>query len=388
MLDALNRRQFGTGLLATAAGGALLPGQLAAQAYNGPNVIVVRFGGGVRRRETIDPEHTYAPYLRHELAKRGTLFSNMRISSQEGIVTSHAQGTLYILTGRYDRYKDLENKFLSERFEPMAPTLFEYLRKAYNVPSHQTLIVNGEDRANEDFLTFSTNHSYGVNFRSSVLSLHWYKTYAMRQKLGQGGLAADARQKLEAELAKLEARNYRGDAVAQQVKELEAFWADWRAHYGDTGLVNARGDRLLTQLTVRALKTLRPRLMMVNYQDPDYVHWGNLSHYTRAISIIDEGLRQLVDTVEADPFYRGNTIFVIVPDCGRDSNPLMQVACQHHFNSKSAHEIWALMMGPGIQRGAVVDKPVNQIGIAATIGQFMGFRAELAEGGVLEDAFI
>jgi hypothetical protein len=36
----------------------------------------------------------------------------------------------------------------------------------------------------------------------------------------------------------------------------------------------------------------------------------------------------------------------------------------------------------------VVDKPVNQIGIAATIAQFMGFKAELAEGGVLEDAFI
>ena len=26
---------------------------------------------------------------------------------------------------------------------------------------------------------------------------------------------------------------------------------------------------------------------MVNYQDPDYVHWGNPSHYTRAIAVID-----------------------------------------------------------------------------------------------------
>ena len=389
MTVALNRRQFGTGLLAATAGGTLAPGRLLGQAnYNGPNVIILRFGGGVRRRETIDLEHTYAPFLRHELAKRGTLFTDMRISAQKDVVTSHAQGTLYILTGRYDKYSDIENKFLSERFEPKAPTLFEYLRKAYNVPSHQTLIVNGEDRESEDFLTFSTNHFYGVNYRSSVLSLHWFKTYVMRAQLHGGDLSDEARLAVETKLAELEARNYRGDAVAQQVKELEAFWADWRAHYGDSGRVNARGDRLLTQLTVRALKSLRPRLMMVNYQDPDYVHWGNMSHYTRAISIIDEGLRQLVDTVEADPFYRGNTIFVIVPDCGRDNNPLMQVSCQHHFNSRSAHEIWALMMGPGIQRGAIVDKPVNQISLAATIGQFMGFKAEVAEGGVLEDAFI
>lgn len=384
-----NRRQFGTGLLATAAGSSMLPAKLAAKRkYSGPNVIIVRFGGGVRRRETIDREHTYAPYLRHELARRGTLFTDMRISSQEGVITSHAQGTLYILTGRYDRYKDIENRFLSERFEPKAPTLFEYLRKAYNVPSHQTLIVNGEDRANEDFLTFSKNHFYGVNYRSSVLSLHWFKTYMMRTQLQHGDLLPDVRKALETELTKLDARNYRGDVVAQQVRELEAFWARWRAHYGDSGRVHARGGRLLTQMTIRALGELRPRLVMVNYQDPDYVHWGNMSHYTRAISIIDEGLRQLVDTVEADPFYRGNTIFVIVPDCGRDNNPLMQVSCQHHFNSRSAHEIWALMVGPGIQRGVVVDKPVNQIGIASTVGQLMGFKAKFAEGEVLEDAFI
>jgi hypothetical protein len=37
-------------------------------AYPGPNVILVRFGGGVRRAETIEEAGTYAPYLRHVLA--------------------------------------------------------------------------------------------------------------------------------------------------------------------------------------------------------------------------------------------------------------------------------------------------------------------------------
>ena len=44
--------------------------------------------------------------------------------------------------------------------------------------------------------------------------------------------------------------------------------------------------------------------MMVNYQDPDYVHWGNASHYTRAVQIIDDGLQRLVAAVDADPFYQ------------------------------------------------------------------------------------
>ena len=150
--------------------------------------------------------------------------------------------------------------------------------------------------------------------------------------------------------------------------------------------MNPRGDRLLTELTVRAIKELRPRLIMVNYQDCDYVHWGNMSHYTRAVSIMDEGLRQIVQTVEADAEFRDNTVFVVLPDCGRDSNPFADVPCQHHFGSRSAHEIFALFVGPGVKRGAVVDKRVDQSQVAATIGQLMGFKAECGEQRVLEEA--
>src|SRR5437870_3598273 len=83
--------------------------------YKGPNVIVVRFGGGVRRQETIlDPERTYCPFIYHELYRRqgGLLFPNMEIGHLEQAVTSHGQGTLYILTGKYEKYEDVEHRFL------------------------------------------------------------------------------------------------------------------------------------------------------------------------------------------------------------------------------------------------------------------------------------
>ena len=128
--------------------------------------------------------------------------------------------------------------------------------------------------------------------------------------------------------------------------------------------------------------------MMINYQDPDYVHWGNASHYTRAIARIDEGLDQLVREVEADEEYRDNTVFCVVPDCGRDANPLMDVPFQHHFNSRSAHEIWALFFGAGIERGKVLDKIVDQTDVAATIAAMMGAGATSAEGRVLEELFV
>jgi hypothetical protein len=392
----LPRRDF-LKIMAGAGALAASPFHLAAQSvpdpsrrpYRGPNVIIVRFGGGARRRETIESATTYAPFLCHELRKRGTLFPQMEIDSftpMAGVDTSHGQGTLYIITGKYEKYKDITNKFLAERFEAKVPTLFEYLRKAYDIPDYQTLIVNGEDRSNEEFYTFSNHHLYGAKYRSNTLSLYRYKTFLLRRSLAQGRWSGAERDKKERELNKLEQIDYRNAEPNGQGPRLVEFWENWRAYYGENGLVNPRGDRLLTELAIRALSQLRPKLLMVNYQDCDYVHWGNLTHYTRAIAIMDDGLKQLVAATQADPEYRDHTIFVVVPDCGRDNNPLADVPCQHHFNSRSAHEIFALLVGPGIRSGVVVDKRVDQISVAGTIAQVMGFKAEHAESRILEEA--
>jgi hypothetical protein len=378
----LSRRGFGLALLSAT----LAPPAFAAATYRGPNVVIIRYGGGVRRKETIDPLYSYSPYLAKVLIPQGTLYPLMRIEGREGIVTSHAEGTLYILTGRYDRYKDVSGQFLRDRFEPKVPTLFEYLRATHGVADHEALIVNGENRMDEDFLTYSADPHYGVRYRSTVLSLHQFKAHLLRRKIAAGEFDGEALTKAQAELREREALDLRREAVANSPR-IEGFWDDWRRDYGDSGLKNPRGDRLLTALALRAMKELKPKLMLVNYQDPDYVHWGNASHYTRAISVIDEGIRQIVMAVEADPVYRGNTVFVVVPDCGRDDNPLMRVPYQHHFGSRASHEIWALVFGRGIARGVVVDKPVEQIAIARTVGRLMGFDAGAAEGGVLEEVF-
>ncbi|MEQ1867692.1 MAG: hypothetical protein ABL996_23980, partial [Micropepsaceae bacterium] len=368
------------GLAATAASATPSFAQAPRPPYTGPNVIVIRFGGGVRRRETIDTQHSYSPYLSKALLPQGTLYPLMRIEGREGIVTSHAQGTLNILTGRYDRYENISRRFGQETFEAKAPTLFEYLRAAYDVPAHQTLIVNGENRPDEDILVYSTDPHYGIRYHSSVVSLTQFKAHLLRGKIGT--LSGGERTEAEQQLRVLESADLNRDIVRPS-GPLEAFWESWRRDYGESGLVNARGDRLLTALSLRAMKELKPKLMLVNYQDPDYIHWGNASDYTRAIAIIDDGIRQIVEAVAADPHYRGNTVFIVTPDCGRDDNPLMHIPYQHHFNSRASHEVWAFAFGKGIARKTVVDKPVEQTAIARTVGQIMGFDAKSAEATAL-----
>jgi hypothetical protein len=242
------------------------------------------------------------------------------------------------------------------------------------VPEHQTLIINGEDRIDEEFYTFSNHHLYGVRYRSTVLSLYRFKTYLLREDLKDATLPDAERLAKQEKLREMESKDYRVRDLSVISPELDRFWANWRGFYGRTGFVNGRGDRLLTQLALQALRDLRPKLLMINYQDPDYVHWGNSMFYTRAIAVIDEGIRQIHDAVQADEEYRDNTVFVLVPDCGRDSNRCMAVPFQHHFGSRSAHEIFVAAAGPGIAHaGSPVDKPRQQISVATTLGKIMGF---------------
>ncbi len=383
------RREFGRGVVGLAAGtllGSFAQPAVARRAYPGPNVIVVRFGGGVRRRETIDPGQSYAPYLRKVLAKRGVLIPNVTIDDIRDVDTSHAEGTLNLLSGRYHAYRKVGARGLAPLLEPTRPTLFEHLRKAFDVPAHQALLINGEDRPQEEYLTYGGHKHYGVAFRSEVLGLYRFKLHALRRSLDSGRLSDEALAEARKEFARLASFDYRGTAQAQSPR-MQKFWDGWLEEYGASGFKNPRGDRLLTSLAVRAIRELHPRLMMINYQDPDYVHWGNASHYTRAIAVIDQGLQQLVTAVDAAPAYRDNTVFVVVPDCGRDANPLMAVPFQHHFNSKSAHEIFALIFGPGIASGRVLDKEVDQTSIAATVAAVLGLERFDGEGRALAEVF-
>ena len=276
----LNRRQFLGSAAAMSLGLTSLPGRALGNtlreirpSFQGPNVIIVRFGGGVRRQETIDPDHTFAPWMLREFAPRGTLYRNMLIDDAPHIETSHGQGTLHILTGRYDHLVNQSEQILGERFEPPSPTLFEYLRATFDIPPHQALIVNGGDRTSEEFYTFSNHHIYGIDYRSDVLSLFRYKRWLLQQQLAADQFENDqSRQQATRKLHEMLAVDTRQSELTGQSDAIERLWASWRGHYGDSGLLNARGDRLITELALSAISNLQPRLMLLNYQDPDYVH--------------------------------------------------------------------------------------------------------------------
>ena len=142
--------------------------------------------------------------------------------------------------------------------------------------------------ARKSFYNFSNHHLFGANFRSQTLSLFRYKVWLLEKRLA-GKLAEDQRGELEKNLKQMQEIDYRTRGKVNDLPEIRRFWEQWHSHYGKDGLKNARGDRLLTELTLWSMRHLRPRLMMINYNDPDYVHWGNMTHYTEGIKVIDQG---------------------------------------------------------------------------------------------------
>src|SRR6185503_18966086 len=133
------------------------------------------------------------------------------------------------------------------------PTIFEYLRRSYDIPAHQALIVNGEDRINEEFYTFSNDHVFGVRYRSTVLSLYRYKTFLLRDDIAQGRFQGQELERKRRELEQMENRDYRVENRHRvALPKIDTFWRKWREYYGRSGFVNPRGDRLLTTLSLWA----------------------------------------------------------------------------------------------------------------------------------------
>lgn len=364
-------------LLQAAVASSVIPSARAETAAR--RVVIVRYGGGVRRREVLHPQHSFSPWLLRSLVPRGTLFPQMEIERLEGVETSHAQGTIYLMTGRYERLEDISGQILGDAFEPGAPTLFEVVRRAAGLPLHEALVINNENRMQDEYLGWSTDPDHGFPLRAGVLSRTRWRVWHGRRRLDQDGEDEAVRE----ELKKLEARDFRGRGLVSQGPRFDRFWEGWRRRYGDSGRTQPRGDRLLTELAIQAMEQLSPRLMLVNYSDCDYVHWGDPQYYTRAVSIMDDGVRRIVEATDRIDGYAGRTLVVVVPDCGRDSNPFLSVPYQHHFGDKSSHEIFALFLGPGIAQGRRVDRLVQQVDVAPTVAAWLGMSMASAEGSVL-----
>jgi hypothetical protein len=121
------------------------------------------------------------------------------------------------------------------------------------------------------------------------------------------------------------------------------------------------------------VKSAKPRVLFVGYGETDnWAHQGRYDLVLDSAHRTDGFVRELWETMQAMPQYRGTTTFIITTDHGRGSG--LTEWKEHGVEEKGSENIWAAVIGPdtpalGERRGGPV---LVQAQIAATVAALVG----------------
>lgn len=434
----MNRREFlRKSALTTAAalaGPYLLPsGRLFAQTNSklADHVVLVMFAGGVRQQESIlqrylaDSQNVAiegnilynlfegnAPIdkivygtdanlageipipriLSQPINKQGTIFREMRSSS-----AGHYGGLNVMLQGN-----TLLGQGLKQR--PKNPTIFEYLRRHGGYSATDMWFV-GNGIGNSIPLLNHSNHvdygrKYGANFLAPSITF---------SNIGFEHLSNAKVYHPELELEPIAKMKYFLDNVfnnvgegmaglnntADEMQQIEAFLKDmFTATQNGTiakAPVSDNGDLQISGYACEVMKRFAPALTVVNFNNVDGCH-GNFTGYLKSLHRADHAVGFMWDYIQTQiPQMSGNTIMIIVPECGRDlnANPILDENDWRGFDHSDANtsRIFGAMIGKNVPANLALGDENNPIGITAdiapTIAEILGIKNTVTNSGLL-----
>ena len=338
-------------------------------------VIIVVFGGGTRSSESIDdPEHRYIPRLWHEMVPRGALFTNMRVEHK----VVHPNSTGSIMTGHWE-WDDIDWS------KPVAhPTVFETYRKERRAPDTAAwafvyasiLAKTGESTASGFGRDYAANVVEPPTIpRSTAEEMDRIMQHAASLGSVEAGLEASRK---SARLARMTSRITRSGLRSVAAREfLDREYESWKRSEGTTS-----HDAFLTDRAIACMRRFAPDVISLDYGEIDCAHYGSWSRYVEAIRRTDELTWQLWCETQKLDAYRDNTLLLILPDHGRELERQGGMGFIHHsdfYTNEGADEgcrrVWMLALGPGIQAGRRIEKPVPITTVAATGLGFLGLKA-------------
>jgi bisphosphoglycerate-independent phosphoglycerate mutase (AlkP superfamily) len=121
------------------------------------------------------------------------------------------------------------------------------------------------------------------------------------------------------------------------------------------------------------VKSAKPRVLFVGYGETDnWAHQGRYDLVLDSAHRTDGFVKELWETMQAMPQYRGTTTFIITTDHGRGGG--LSEWKEHGVEEKGSENIWVAVIGPdtqalGERRGGAV---LVQAQIAATVAALVG----------------
>jgi len=384
----LSRRTFLKAGAAAAAGTVLFPAVVKGGWKSISNVIIVRFGGGVRFQETFgDPSLSNLPKMCHggkSLLAQGSLYTHIYNDGN----TTHMGATQQIITGKwYDPAG-------APKQNPKDPTLFEFMRKhlGRKMGPHKAVVI---DHSAVDFNYHYSKHAqYGFEFGGYLfqprLITYHHLTRVIQQEQDQNNDTCRrartlqektwAREDFEhVEDATRDLPNYDDERARDFIKSLFA--------KDKTPGLNS-GDELVLYFANAIMKdsNFKPRLMLLNFAGPDIAHAGSYTAYVEQIRALDTIIDNLRHMIKRNPHYVNSTLLVVTPDCGRSlSGEGKGGFVDHWAGDEGCRHTWALFWGPGIPSKKRFSRPYSQVDLAPTLGAILNIPTPGCDGKVMEE---
>ena len=154
--------------------------------------------------------------------------------------------------------------------------------------------------------------------------------------------------------------------TARLMQEVDAGIADGGFGYSE------RLDCITYGMAMETLQKEHPKVFYVGFGDTDeYAHSGEYDNYLDAAHWTDMYIRRIVETCEADPFYKGKTTYILTCDHGRGYGPAFR---SHSASVRGANQTWFIAFGAGVPvMGETSDNGIFYTKqFAATIASILG----------------
>jgi hypothetical protein len=126
-------------------------------------------------------------------------------------------------------------------------------------------------------------------------------------------------------------------------------------------------------MTKSYINANHPRVVHIDFADPDnFGHSGEYDSFLDAAHYLDAMIGSLWETMQKDPFYKGQTTFMIYPDHGRGNGSRWT---SHGTSAPGSNETFLVVMGPDTPAGGEMKQKseIYQDQIAQTAAKIMGF---------------
>jgi hypothetical protein len=162
-----------------------------------------------------------------------------------------------------------------------------------------------------------------------------------------------------------------------------------RTDCGNAGLgTGYRSDSITVFRVQHTLTNNHPLLMLVNFKEPDASgHAADSMAYLQGIKDTDIYVKQIWETLQADPFYKDKTTLIVTNDHGRHTAGHSSGYISHGDNCDGCRRIELLLLGPEVKKNYVSAEPYDQRDIAATVARLLKFDMPTGDGRLMNDLF-